>query len=169
MNAYTPRLVENILWTWFWHSTPSYAAPDWLSNLNETLGIQVPEWAHVTQERCLTHGDPTFCNVMRRQNRDIVLCDMTPPVRVPEIQEIDQAKILQSMLGWEGVVGGRWVNVEWQMPLFIERATKESSRRLAFWLGVTMARNQSRLSATDTEIDRWCELIKKECVRAAGI
>ena len=58
-------------------------------------------WADV--RRCLTHGDPTFDNVMIRESTgEIVLVDPIPATLVnPDMWSVDIGKILQSCLGWE--------------------------------------------------------------------
>lgn len=56
---------------------------------------------------CLTHGDPTFENVMFRSHlydSGLVLIDPIPATpAIPDLQVVDTGKILQSLLGWEQV------------------------------------------------------------------
>lgn len=56
-------------------------------------------------ECCLTHGDPTFDNVMfREETGRLVLIDPVPATpAVPDIRVVDLGKIMQSALGWEKV------------------------------------------------------------------
>jgi hypothetical protein len=58
-------------------------------------------WHRLT--RCLTHGDPTFDNVMIREfTGELVLADPIPATLiVPDLLSVDVGKILQSALGWE--------------------------------------------------------------------
>lgn len=62
-------------------------------------------WDDLT--RCLTHGDPTFDNVMFRSTEygdDLVIADPIPATpAVPDLYSVDVGKILQSALGWEEV------------------------------------------------------------------
>jgi hypothetical protein len=52
---------------------------------------------------CLTHGDPTFDNVMIRDaTGELVIIDPIPASLVnPDLRCVDVGKILQSALGWE--------------------------------------------------------------------
>jgi hypothetical protein len=60
-------------------------------------------WKNV--HRCLSHGDPTFDNVMiREETGELVLADPIPATLiVPDMRCVDVGKILQSVLGWERV------------------------------------------------------------------
>jgi len=51
---------------------------------------------------CLTHGDPTFDNVMLNDSNHLVLIDPLPGTpAVPDVRAVDIGKILQSVVGWE--------------------------------------------------------------------
>lgn len=54
---------------------------------------------------CLTHGDPTFDNVMfREETSDLVLIDPIPATSaVPDLRCVDYGKIIQSLVGFEHV------------------------------------------------------------------
>jgi hypothetical protein len=53
------------------------------------------------QRACLTHGDPTLDNVMRRMG-DFVVTDPIPATHaVPDLWAVDLGKILQSLSGFE--------------------------------------------------------------------
>lgn len=56
---------------------------------------------------CLTHGDPTFDNVMFRDTDyggDLVVADPIPATTaVPDLLSVDIGKMLQSALGWEEI------------------------------------------------------------------
>jgi len=60
-------------------------------------------WSDVP--RCLTHGDPTFDNVMiREETGELVFVDPLPASLVaPDMRCVDIGKILQSVLGWERI------------------------------------------------------------------
>ena len=58
------------------------------------------DWTHVTL--CLTHGDPTYDNVMLRPDGSIVLIDPLPATQaVPSMMAVDLGKVLQSVTGYE--------------------------------------------------------------------
>jgi hypothetical protein len=171
-----PITIEAILESRVWSRPPEYGHGSWIENLHNTTWIIVPPWAHQTQP-CLTHGDPTIANVMLRDDTSnrIVLCDPVPPGhRVPQIREIDQAKIIQSMLGWEAMIGGRvlgkgWDN--WITPKFLMRSSQDDVWRQAFWTGVTMRRciDHLRNNLDDLDTMVWCHHIWKETFRAVGL
>jgi hypothetical protein len=53
---------------------------------------------------CLTHGDPTFANLMRRDDGQMVIIDpLLPSMALPSIAALDLAKIMQSLLGFEAI------------------------------------------------------------------
>lgn len=55
---------------------------------------------------CLTHGDPTAENVMRRHDGTYVLIDPLPSTpAIPDDMAVDCGKILQSAHGWEDMKG----------------------------------------------------------------
>lgn len=54
----------------------------------------------------LTHGDPTYENLLMRGDA-VVLADPIPATpAVPDLVEVDKGKLLQSALGWEEAVRG---------------------------------------------------------------
>lgn len=54
----------------------------------------------------LTHGDPTYENLLMR-GEAVVLADPIPATpAVPDLVEVDMGKLLQSALGWESIVRG---------------------------------------------------------------
>lgn len=69
--------------------------------------------------RCLTHGDPTFCNVMTVRGTH-VLCDPLPSTQthLPDIRAMDLGKVLQSCFGFETIVYG-WRYSEPPNPLWV--------------------------------------------------
>lgn len=55
---------------------------------------------------CRTHGDPTWCNTLW-SNDTLKLIDPIPATeRIPDIRAVDLAKLLQSCMGWEGIMHG---------------------------------------------------------------
>lgn len=65
----------------------------------------VGEVRWVDLPRCLTHGDPTFDNVLIREDTgEVVLADPLPATLVvPDLRCVDIGKVLTSVLGWERV------------------------------------------------------------------
>jgi hypothetical protein len=48
------------------------------------------------------HGDATVANALETEDGALVLCDPAPPrADLPSLRSIDEAAILQSLLGWE--------------------------------------------------------------------
>ena len=93
-----------------------YLASQWFdgSELELTLEawISYIDWSRF--QTCLTHGDPTFSNVMLR-GTELVLIDPIPArAQIPPFRAVDIAKICQSLLGYEVVRFG-W-------PLQVERS-----------------------------------------------
>lgn len=176
-----PLAMEYMLSELVWSRDPIDVRGDWPTQLHETTGISAPYWTF-EGEHCLTHGDPTLANLMARDKggemQHLVLCDPVPPGRrVPQIREIDQAKIVQSMMGWEAMIGGLTLrnytpilDERWQEPDFLVHANELSARRLMFWIGISMIRCQQHLdTAVDGQAFEWCEHIKRETLRAAGV
>lgn len=55
----------------------------------------------------LIHGDPTFSNLARRSNGELVICDPNPASeRVPSVAAEDLANLCQSLLGYEQIKYG---------------------------------------------------------------
>lgn len=113
------RTMVNQLITHVWYR--SAVAPlnqDMLQAKLETL-IQTYQFGHIWPwvyrvhsavnwkkiPACLTHGDPTFDNVMiRERTGELVLADPIPATLiVPDQRCVDVGKILQSVVGWEEV------------------------------------------------------------------
>lgn len=55
------------------------------------------------QRRCLTHGDPTLDNVMRRSGYFVITDPIPATPAVPDLWAVDLGKILQSLTGFEYV------------------------------------------------------------------
>jgi hypothetical protein len=94
--------------------------------------------------RCLTHGDPTFDNVMFREDSgSLVLVDPLPATNaVPDLQAVDTGKILQSAIGWERVRYGD-SSQEFDVQMRDIRAlvgTDNDWRATIFWCFVHLVR-----------------------------
>lgn len=56
------------------------------------------------QVECLTHGDPTYDNVMLRGKDQVVLIDPIPATTaVPDLRCVDLGKMAQSIVGFEAI------------------------------------------------------------------
>lgn len=106
--------------------------------------VQKIEWDRLRQ--CLTHGDPTFENVMFRETSyggDLVLADPIPASpAVPDLRAVDLGKMLQSALGWEYVrYRGRWPKLRaGTMDVLRYAEDKNEWRAAAFWAAIHILR-----------------------------
>lgn len=97
-------------------------------------------------KQCLTHGDPTFDNVMFRDTEyggDLVIADPIPATpAVPDLMCVDLGKILQSALGWEEVrYGSRAFRFRAGTMDVLDRVTDKNERRATvFWSAVHILR-----------------------------
>lgn len=74
-----------------------YASIDMLDFLLDARGA-----AFDTRQRwCLTHGDPTLDNVMRRMGHFVITDPIPATHAVPDLWAVDLGKILQSLMGFE--------------------------------------------------------------------
>lgn len=57
------------------------------------------DWWNV--RRCKTHGDPTFDNLMFRDEQPVIIDPIPPTPAVPDLMAVDLGKVLQSLMGFE--------------------------------------------------------------------
>ena len=78
-------------------------AREWLTGKSVLRLLKVRErveWDSL--RKCLTHGDPTYDNVMVHPNGRIILIDPIPATSaVPDLMAVDIGKIMQSLKGYE--------------------------------------------------------------------
>ena len=99
------RDVRTTLQTDFWYKEVPVVLP-WKERMIERYGIAVD---FTGLPLCLTHGDPTLENCMRRKDGALVLIDPLPPINVPPVRAVDLGKLLQSYMGYERLRGDkRW-------------------------------------------------------------
>lgn len=68
-----------------------------------TLGFWFSAIEWPLETTCLTHGDPTYDNVMLRSG-DVVLIDPIPAsAAIPDMRSVDIGKVLQSAIGYEAM------------------------------------------------------------------
>ncbi len=92
------------------------------------------------EEDCfrLTHGDPTFANLMQRKDGNYALIDPVPPrPTAPPVIEMDIARLVQSLYGWEHALeSSAWPDVKDGPDLaqqMIDFFPGKSTPRIWFW------------------------------------
>lgn len=165
-----PQQAYTVARNAFWEQPPLYDPShfDWERELLETLGIAAPGWAWKDWPQCATHGDLTLCNTMKRGRErvhTIVFVDPVQPTRVPQIAQTDQARIVQSMLGWEIMTGymDRNFDCYWSEPSFLF-SNQLNIAVVAFWTYVMMARIASSDAVTFEE-RAWAAHLRDELGR----
>lgn len=134
--------------------------------IREDLDILFDKIDWDSLRRCLTHGDPTFDNVMFRDSEnggDLVIADPIPATTaVPDLMSVDLGKILQSALGWEEIrYGSRTFKFRAGAVNVMELAPNDNERRAtAFWGAMHLLRT---FPYTDDNIHHTL----KERIRAA--
>lgn len=112
----TVEKLMNILRTKIWPKPPLHFYPEWKTEVSRHMKEKAP-WmdpelvSQVFQtdpEFVQIHGDCTFANIMCR-GRQFVLIDPVPcRAPVPSVREMDGARILQSLAGWERSLLPSW-------------------------------------------------------------
>lgn len=90
-------------------------APAYAPRLNTAQRRVDPE----SLVRCLTHGDPTFANVLLRDGDPVLVDPIPADWRVPPLQAVDLGKIVQSLLGYEVL------RFDWPLPRYRHRRQVE--------------------------------------------
>lgn len=103
--CHTPQ--EPLNWTHVIAYAANLARGYWPEALDPILNDAQWLMGHEDKIRAVrVHGDPTFENVMRRDN-DLVLIDPIPGrYYAPDIMAVDLGKILQSCCGYEAMLAG---------------------------------------------------------------
>jgi len=148
----------------FWNHRPavSVSTAEWRSCLRDTLEIEAPDWTWIGERPCAVHGDLTLCNTMLRQTehgRTMVFGDPVYPERVPQIAVVDQARIVQSMMGWEIMTGYQTEHVVWHEPSFLY-VGNNTIPRIAFWVFVMMSRIAASPNALEERV--WASHIRDQ-------
>lgn len=91
--------------------------------------------------RCLTHGDPTWDNVMRSHRGGMVLIDPIPATpAVPDLRCVDLGKMLQSTYGYERI---RYAELGLDVdPEYVEKFCVDDNewRAAMYWCAVHLLR-----------------------------
>ncbi len=95
-------------------------------------------WQGLRQEgNVVVHGDPTFENLVFDLTGEIILLDPNPqPAASLAIPELDVAKVMQSLCGWEAFVAGRSAVLHWDESLrpLVERRFGDGAWERCGWL-----------------------------------
>lgn len=153
--------IEEKLEKYVWNrpAIPSGIDKPWREKLWENYGVRVPDWIQ-DKETCLVHGDPTVSNAMHR-NGELVLIDPRPPRDyIPQTPETDMGRIVQSLLGWEGVAYGAPA-VQYRPPRFMN--SRYHYKAAMFWAGAAAARIEylEMTRQKRTNILDWCGAIRR--------
>lgn len=101
-----------------------------------------------------THGDAALANVMLRHG-EIVLIDPIQPIgKVPPLREVDYGKMLQSALGWEGIMHGRKYKTEHLIADVL--AEVPDVKKAWFWATVHLVRILP-YAKNRPDVQEWCE------------
>ena len=93
------------------------------------------------QDRCLTHGDPTFENVMLRSNEKVVIIDPVPATpAVPDLRLVDVGKVMQSVVGFEAIKYGAEERFRLTMHDALEIFYVNDSSACMYWCVVHLLR-----------------------------
>lgn len=134
---------------------------------HKKLGIEIPTWA-IPTEFCMTHGDPTVSNAMTRGSH-LVMCDPRPPrFYVPQCQEADMGRIIQSYFGWETIAYGEPF-VDYELPSFMKY--DRFRNKAAFWCAAAVMRIKNlELSKKRPQfhIINWCNTTRYLCQKIYG-
>lgn len=161
ISAFTPQQIleglEQFVWSRravYMHLEPHLS--DWRSKLAEFLGARhIPMWV-VDEEECLIHGDPTIANLMARE-RGLVLIDPLPPRgKIPSMRSVDRACVLQSLMGWELIIGGEF-RTRYVFPDALAKLDELELRRAMFWLHVKAERILPYVR--DEASVEWCQRV----------
>lgn len=157
-----PRRVEALLGSRVWCYKPIYPNQWCETMLDGLVGIPIPNYAY-PDDLCRVHGDPTLANTLIRADHGLVIADPVPPRRVPQIQEIDEAEILQSMLGWEVVISGV-EPVVWEPCDFMLRYENHS---VLYWCGVALLR--ARQHEKHQHVISWIDTVAPQLFKMADV
>jgi hypothetical protein len=105
----------------------------------------------------LIHGDPTLANIMLRGEELILIDPVAPRGKIPPLPEVDYGKMLQSALGWEGILCRVpwWKSEHLIKPILI--GIPDNRKAAAwFWCGVHILRLLPR-AQTRSDILPWCK------------
>lgn len=162
--------VERLLHDRVWCREPrdSHGHKERISAAMDVMGVSRAPDAVWAERVCLTHGDPTLCNVGTRDG-ELVLADPVPPrFYTPEVAGVDRGKILQSAAGWEVVAYG-WEPIRYDAPVFW---FDDSQRTTAlFWCALAASRVIQRELKSPKRRDSvlsWAYELKDACRDAAG-
>lgn len=155
------REMEQLLLERVWHRDPIGDRPAWRTSFGVKYLMSIPGWVD-DETPCLTHGDPTVSNALRRGSQ-LILCDPAPRPYAPEFASVDRGKLLQSLAGWETMAYG-WDPVAYEPPRFVD--DPELLSRAVWWLGAHVTGVLQRELRRPTEragLRKWCGRLIDAC------
>lgn len=154
--------MEDVLQIYVWGRPPQLINDeDWFEHALRPL-IDIPAPPPLTSW-CLTHGDCTVSNAMRRGPQLLIVDPLPQRNHVASVREADMARLIQSAMGWETLVYGDEV-VEYDPPEFWFR---EAERRAAMWWCAATA---LRIKLFEREREQrfnvvaWCDRVAEVCL-----
>jgi hypothetical protein len=116
-------------------------------NENFSLVQDEPHLAHQIAnevrlyQQAVTHGDPTYENMMRREDRSLVLIDPLAPTPIaPSDIAVDIGKMMQSVSGWSQIVYPNEKHVQWTLMSFCYALPADVYSAAVTWIPVHLAR-----------------------------
>lgn len=89
---------------------------NWPDVLSQFLTPELNEWLERIVEydlfQCLTHGDPTFDNCVRREDQLVILDPVPPRPKMPALRAVDIGKMLQSVFGYHAIVQPKFIGMK---------------------------------------------------------
>lgn len=132
---------------------PAEVKMDWPAHLAKLGAIADGDYLHRltdTAERidwdslptCLTHGDPTWDNVMFRDDTMVLIDPLPATTAVPDIRAVDLGKMMQSVVGFEGARYGAIHTLCDVEPHDVEALCANANEWLAaqYWCAVHLLR-----------------------------
>lgn len=94
------------------------------------------------QRACLTHGDPTLDNVMRRMGLYVITDPIPATHAVPDLWAVDLGKILQSLVGFEQARYGHSQHNAFEVKPqhLLDTLQREDQVRAVYWCVIHILR-----------------------------
>lgn len=118
------------------------------------------DWSSLRATR--THGDPTFDNLMWRDDELVIIDPIPPTPAVPDLLVVDLGKIMQSLVGFESVrYGGRPpCDSQRALAMFMTRYDENTWSAIAYWCAYHLYRAVPYMPSRDIatrirDLARW--------------
>lgn len=111
----------------------------------------LPVMNHHAAPPVLTHGDPTFANLMLTAQGGLKLIDPSPPrPGIPSLPAVDLGKVVQSLMGWEARLDPAWPQPGPRvLKEFLQCLSPEARLGALFWGAFACARVMVRAKTDD--------------------